>query len=166
MPYNENMPVPYGQENAPKKIKVTIVDTSDALEREAFTAAEAKMTENKESLRGFKGIFKKIWKHNLFHEYYRQKEVFIARKKIEESGNVYVNEKLGKEAHDLAMGSVMERFVSEYEEEMIHEGEEKKTISSDSQEGGELKKRIGELIQNYAKGNLSEEQFIAEKNVD
>ncbi|MEI6588013.1 MAG: hypothetical protein WCO05_03635 [Candidatus Moraniibacteriota bacterium] len=165
MPYNENMPVPYGQENAPKKIKVTIVDTSDALEREAFTAAEAKMTENKESLRGFKGIFKKIWKHNLFHEYYRQKEVFIARKKIEESGNVYVNEKLGKEAHDLAMGSVMERFVSEYEEEMIHEGEEKKTISSDSQEGGELKKRIGELIQNYAKGNLSEEQFIAEKNV-
>ncbi len=164
MPYNENMPVSYGHESAPKKKKIVILDTSDALEREAFTAAEAKMTENKESLRGLKGIFKKIWKHNLFHEYYRQKEVFIARKKIEESGNVYVNENLGKEAHDSAMGSVMERFTSEYEEEMIHTGEEKKTISSDSQEGGELKVRVQELIQDYAKGNLSEEQFVLEKN--
>ena len=43
------------------------------------------MTADKKSLKGVKGIFKKIW-HNLFKEYYRQKALLKAKKDIAESG--------------------------------------------------------------------------------
>ena len=64
------------------KKKIVIVEHAQAVETEARDTAEARMTASQKELKGVKGFFKKIWKHNLFQEYYRQKEIASAREKI------------------------------------------------------------------------------------
>jgi hypothetical protein len=60
-----------------KKEKIVIVDNRGAVSREARDTADANLTAAKKEA----GFFSKIWKHNLFREYYRQKEIFKAKQK-------------------------------------------------------------------------------------
>jgi len=146
-----------------RKIVITEVD----IEKEAMDAAEAKMTADKSELKGFRGFCKKIWKHNLAFEYYRQKELIKARKAIQDSGNLYVAEKGDKTDHDDAMKAVVDRFTNEYEEEMIHTeaGEKKKVLSDDAPGEQNLKLKIQAMIGRYAKGEINDEQFSKEKDI-
>ena len=68
-----------------EKLRLAFVDNSKAIDDQAVDAGEAKMTVDK----GKAGFFKKIWKHNLARNYYRQKEINTARQQILETGNVF-----------------------------------------------------------------------------
>lgn len=72
-----------------EKLKVAFVDNSKAIDDQSIDAGEANMTADKEILRGFGGFLKKIWKHNLARNYYRQKEINTARQQILETGNIF-----------------------------------------------------------------------------
>ena len=134
------------------------------IEEQARDMAEEKLLSSKAELKGFGGFFRKIWKHNLAHEYYRQKEIAKAKREIRESGNIYAGEKGEKADHESAMGAIVERFCSEYEAEgMLRRGEEKKILEDDDVESSLIKSDITALIGRFAAGTLTEAQFESEK---
>src|SRR5665647_1565817 len=99
----------------PEKKKHRIIITSVDIEQQARDIAEEKMLSSKADLKGFRGFFSKMWKHNLAHEYYRQKEIAAARREIKQSGNLYAGEKGEKADHENAMNAIVERFKYEYD---------------------------------------------------
>ncbi|MCX6793094.1 MAG: hypothetical protein NTY12_03630 [Candidatus Falkowbacteria bacterium] len=164
-----------------EKIKVVIVDNEEGAKAAAIDAAEDSLSaaagelELKGSgvLEKFKSIFtkegvvnfsKKIFKHNLFKEKYRQEEIARTKKLIFESGNIYATEQGSQEEHDEAMSAIVDRFVSEYDE-MIHTeaGEKKEVLDENNAEEKELKDDITNLIKDYAAGNLNDSTFQEEK---
>lgn len=148
-----------------KKKRVAIVDTSEALEDQARDIAEERLTASKEDLKGVKGLFSKIWKHNLFREYYRQKEIALAKAEIEESGNLYVGENADQTAHDEAMNFIVDRFVKEYEETIHTEaGEERKIVGDESAEDRHLNIAVRALVREFASGRIDEDVFKEERN--
>ena len=159
------------KENAKKqalekvKQKIVIVNIDDIAEAEAHKVADANMTESKESLKGAKGLLKKIWKHTFFDEYYRQKEINKAHENIKNTGNIYSGrvKENSNDAHENAMHAITERFTSEYEG-TLSKGEEKKIIDSKDPETLRVKNDINKLIIDYAKGSLDDEALKNEKN--
>ncbi len=147
------------------KLKIAIVDTSDALEAQARDIAEERLTASKEELKGIKGIFSKIWKHNLAREYYRQKEIAKGKLEITESGNLYVGEGATQEIHTQAMHAVINRFVEEYEE-VIHTdvGETRRKVGVENAQDVELNRSVRELVRAYAANELDDEAFNAERS--
>ena len=148
-----------------KKFTVAIVDDSSHIESAASDAADKKMTASKEQLSGFKGFLKKIWKHNLFKEYYRQKEKHLSKDAIVKSGNAFVHEGGSQRDVENHKESLIKKYISEYEEENI------------DREAGDVKERLGEtdmerkiqsdirdLIGEFAKGNIDEACFSEEKS--
>jgi len=150
-----------------EKKRVVIVDASDALESQARDVAEEKLTAHKGELKGIKGFCAKIWKHNLFREYYRQKEISLAKKEILDSGNLYVGENADQSAHNEAMSAVVDRFIQEYDE-AIHTdaGEERRTIKKESSSADDrhLNFAVRALIKEFASGKISEESFKEERD--
>ena len=147
------------------KRRIAIVDTSEALEEQARDLAEERMTASKEELEGMKGFFSKIWKHNLFQEYYRQKEIALAKGEISESGNLYVGEGADQATHEQAMSAIVERFVQEYEETIHTEaGEERKVVGNEKAEEQQLNLSVRALIREYASGSLDDQSFNEERH--
>lgn len=148
-----------------KKKRVVIVDTSDALEDQARDMAEERLTVSKEDLKGMKGFFFKIWKHNLFREYYRQKEIALAKTKIIESGNLYVGENTDQTVHYEAMNAIVDRFVKEYEETIHTEaGEERKIVGNENADDQHLNISVRALVREFASGRIDENAFREERN--
>lgn len=156
-----------------KKIfKAAVIDTDEIVKAQAKDIGDARMTESKEdrSENRFTRGLKRIWKHNLAQEWYRQREISRAKKDILESGNIYVGEKdfdpdqenLGKAdetASKEAMDAIIERFVSEYEdEEILRDGESRETV-----EGKEINTKIKDLVKLYAVSSMSTDSFNEEK---
>ncbi len=156
--------------NSKKKIfKAGVVDITKLREIQAKDMADARMTESKEErAKGFKNWFaktgKRIWKHNLAQEWYRQREIGRARKEITESGNLYAGENgaTGVEQHEKAVNAIIDRFTSEYEEEMLkkEEKDSKQTVTDTK-----TKEDIKNLMKQFA-GNpsMSEDAFKEGKN--
>jgi len=144
--------------------RVAIVDTSEALEEQARDMAEESLTASKEDLKGIKGVFSKIWKHNLAREYYRQKEIAKAKNEISESGNLLVGEGAEQVVHDEAMNAVVDRFVQEYEEAIHTEaGEERNVVGNESAEDQHISISVRALIREYASGRIDEDNFNEER---
>ncbi len=160
----EGIPNGSAPSEAFKKRRVAIVEMKGALEEEARDVADERLTASKEELRGVKGFCAKIWKHNLFREYYRQKEISKSKSEILNSGNLYAGEGARKIVHDEAMEAVVDRFVSEYEE-VIHTeaGEERKIVTDESTEDARLNQEVRALIREYASGAIDDETFNAER---
>ena len=120
-------------------MRAVIVETKGAVEARARDIAEAAMSRNKSELKGVSGIAKKIWVHNLFQPFYRQKEITKAKGTLLESGNLYAGEREGveEEDHKKAMDAVVTRFASEYDDETVlhHETKEGR--------GGEWREVLG-----------------------
>ncbi|HBR71385.1 MAG TPA: hypothetical protein DEA27_01070 [Candidatus Moranbacteria bacterium] len=149
----------------PEKKKHKIVIASVDIEQQARDIAEEKLLSSKKELKGVSGFWNKIWKHNLAHEYYRQKEIAKAKREIQQSGNLYVGEKGEKADHDNAMNAIVERFVSEYEgEDLLRRGEEKRILKEEQLGEKGLSENIQNLIKQFASGTITEEQFNLEKN--
>ncbi len=151
------------EKNSREKLRVAFVDTEKAIEDQARDIAEEKLTAEKSELAGFKGFFKKIWKHNLAREYYRQREIIRVKREILESGNLYHHETTDKVAHDEAMQNVVERFVSEYDE-TLHHGETRSGLDLRKEEENKMNQEIRAVIRNYALGLIEEGALIEEKN--
>lgn len=152
-----------------EKLKQTavIVNIEEIAEAEARKAADARMTESKKSLKGFKKIFKKIWKHTFFDEYYRQKEINKVREEIKNTGNIYTGriEDGNRIAHEEAMKGITDRFISEYENnEVLSKGEKREFLEEKDTETITAKNDIKNLVIDYAEGKLNEETFKDEKN--
>ncbi len=160
------------------KVKVGVVDVSDAIEQEARERAEAALTEKVESRatgmlgkarEWFGKKFKSVWKGNLFREYYRQKEIVKAKSDIRESGSLYAGA-AAEESHKKAMDSIVERFVNDYEDDvkdqLIHtEAGEKIDTLRESGEYVVIQRELNDLVKAFARGDFGEAQFNqAKKN--
>ena len=157
-------------ENPEKRIfKAAVINTDELVKQQSRDVADARMTESKEdrSANWFSRTAKRIWKHNLAQEYYRQKNIIKAKKEILENSNLYAGEKdfdadgaSRSFVHDEAMEAIVARFTSEHEEEMLREEERdsKETIS-----GQEINRSLKDLIKRYAGSNMSKESFEEEK---
>lgn len=151
------------QETEKKKHKIVIASVD--IEQQARDIAEEKLLASKNDLKFFRGFFKRIWKHNLAHEYYRQKEIANAKREIQQSGNLYAGEKGEKADHENAMNAIVERFVAEYEgEDLLRKGEEKRIVETEQLGEVGLKGSVFDLIKQFASGTITEEQFDLEKN--
>lgn len=151
-----------------KLFKAAIINTDELVKAGARDAGDARMTESKEDRSGswIARIGKRIWKHNLAQEWYRQREISRARKEILESGNLYAGEKDSDPdvatdvASKEAMQAIIERFTSEYEDEMLKEEERD---SKQVLEGQEINEQVKDLIKQYAGSTMSAQSFDEEK---
>ncbi|HTH93207.1 MAG TPA: hypothetical protein VL576_01875 [Candidatus Paceibacterota bacterium] len=140
--------------------EVTIVDTTQLAESQARDRGDARMTESKEdrSANIFTRTAKRIWKHNLFQEVYRQKEISKAREEIKKTGNILSDAAADAEAN----AAIVERFALEYDQEykgqMLKEGE---TLSPENEQ---LNKEIKTLIDQHAHAPMTEAVFQEERN--
>lgn len=152
MPENtgDNQPI---EERA--RIKVAVVDVSSAIKSTAVDRAEEKLTAELGDLRGVKGFFQKVWKHNIAREYYRQREVGRQQARIIESGSLFEDEA----GHRQAVGAVVDRFVSDYEETVHVEAGESKSGANEA-----VRTEVQRLVKEYAVGRLDDEGFEESRN--
>ena len=137
------------KKNERKIFKAAVVDATKLVEAQAKDIGDHKMTESKEdrSKSWFKRKVTQIWKHNLFQEYYRHKKIAEARGEIIASGDLYKGEEgADAAAHVSAMNAIVERFTSEYEEDMLKKSEKGTKQTANAGANAELKK----LIEAYA----------------
>lgn len=144
------------------KQKATIVNIEDLAEKEARKGADAYMTESAAK----SNIIKKIWKHTFFDEFYRQREVARVSKEIKESGNIYKRrvEENSEEADQTAKKAIIERFASEYDEEVLGKGEDKRILDDNDKEALNTRTAVKELLNKYASSIIDDEAFNNEKN--
>jgi len=158
---------PEQQETSEKK-KVVIVEASGAVEEKAREAAESRLTESLEQQKGVAGFARRIWKHNLFFESYRQKEIRKAKNEILGTENIYAAEGKEKSAHEATMKAITEQFSSEYDETIHKEAGEKKEYLTDTEEENSIKSQVKSLIRDFAPQDLNNEEvlksFAEEKN--
>lgn len=160
-----------------KVFKAVIVDTTDVMKAQARDAGDAQMTmeipENPEDLKGFKKFFKgefwkragqKIWKHGLWRDYYRNKEIAKAREAILQTGNVFAGEGKDQNAHDKFVKDVMEQFSSEYEEVIHTEAGELRRKNEEIANEKETKTAVKKLIIEYATGRINKEALKEEES--
>lgn len=143
-----------------------IIDTKNLVEAEARDAADAHMTESKEAREGnwFSRTAKRVWKHNIFQEYYRQKEITRVKKEILESDNLYAGARAAEGAtmnDDEAMAGIVEKFTSEYESDMLSQEERDSRVVFTEKV---VVKKLKDLIKEFARGNISEPEFRSQKN--
>lgn len=151
-------------EKPQKKYRIGIVENSEQIETAAHDAADKNLTASKEELRGVSGFFKRIWKHNLFNEVYRQKEITKARAAIKASNNVYAQEGGDAKHHAAANQAIVKRFVSEYDETLHKEAGEKRETLGKTETEQAIQKKISKLIIDYAKSKTPDDAvFEAEK---
>lgn len=159
-----------------RKFKVGFVDTTDVMKSNARDAGDAAMTmevpANPEELKGLKKFFKgeywkrakdRLWKHGLWREYYRNKEIEKAREKILKTGNIFAGEGKDQVVHDKFVSDVMEQFTSEYEEAIHREAGETRRINEEIKNEKEVKDTVKKLILSYASGKINKEAFLEEE---
>lgn len=139
------------------KQKATIVNIDEIADKEARKAADAYMTESK----GNANLFKRMWKHTFFDEYYRQRQINRVKEEIKGKENIYagrLDEENSDIAHKNAMLGITERFQAEYDG-TLSEGEEKKILNKDNPETIKVKNEITDLINKYASSEMNEAAF-------
>ncbi len=155
-------------EKKKEKIKVAIVDVTSKAENEARDLAESKMQEDKSGLKGFRGLLKKIWRHNLARGWYIRREYDKAKQNILARQNLFANERDSTQKHAEIVNSITNRFVSEYEETVHLEAGEKKEKLGESAVEKEIKSEIEGIIKEYVRFDLSQQDirdsFENEKN--
>ncbi len=182
------------QENANKgagfksKRKLYVIDVSHHLEQEARDAAEAKLTADVAEIKGWKNLPKRVWKYNLWREFYRQRELASARKKMKESQNLFAVGKnaagknaAGKNAaqeniasgagadsaaeHEQEMNAIIERFAQEYDNALRQNGNEKKSEQKEEFNDPVIKAELRALICDYAEGKINNQDAFEEEKV-
>ncbi|MDX1535580.1 MAG: hypothetical protein R3346_02375 [Candidatus Spechtbacterales bacterium] len=133
------------------KEKLVLVDKTRDIKAEARDRALSNMTASREELKGFKGFLKKVWKHNLFYDYYLTKETYKSEEEIRDE---YENDE-----------AAIERFASEYEEAIHKEAGERIGFEGlDDETEKKLKDGLKGIVLGFAKGDLDESSFMEEKN--
>ena len=139
------------------RLKIQVVDVSDAVQANAVDSAEAHLHE-RTSGSGVRGFIGKIWHGNIARDYYRQREIQRGRQEIIQTGNIYTLIDAGRAEHDATMAAVVERFAADY----IHEGEDNQNFEA-TEQGQQLLSGLQELVSNYASGELDYDSLIEER---
>ncbi len=150
--------------NEKKVFNAAVVNTTKLVEAQAMDIGDHRMTESKEDRNAgwFKKTLTRIWKHNLFQEYYRQKEIAKAKGEILGSKNLYKGEEGDTgAAHKEAMGAIVDRFTSKYEEDVLRKEEKESKKKADTFVEGQVKNLIKEYAANP---HMSKEAFEEAKN--
>lgn len=141
--------------NGEKKIfKAAVVDADQLVAGQARDIGDAKMSESKDQLgqNRIRKFARRIWQQNLMEGYYRNREIQKARKDIIENKNLYhgeaeiANQAQNTNLHKESMDAIVERFTSEYENEMLRQEER----DSREKAGAPLNTAIKDLIKKYA----------------
>lgn len=155
------------QKNPEKKVyKGAVIDVEALVDSQSKDVGDTKMTEsaNDRSKNRVSKFFTRIWKHNLAQDYYRNKEISKTREAILNTGNLYEGEVdngvSNMDHHKEAMNAIIDRFTSEYSNEILKEEERDSKKEGDSV----LNNKIKELIKDYASSDMPEAAFIEEKN--
>jgi hypothetical protein len=138
---------------------LVLVDVSEDARDAARDRADARLNEELAEGGRVRRFAKSIWKGNIAKEYYRQKYIRHAHSEIEQSQDVLLHEEDREAVRRDAMVATIGRFQSEYDE-AIHDdaGEQRETLSEDSEIGGAVK----DLIRQYAGGQLNDETLNEE----
>lgn len=151
----------------PEKPKAVVaeIDARAGLLYPARDLAERNLKEQLEKTTGLKRIILEIWKGNIFRELSLTKEINKVYYDIAKSGkeNVYAGETEDRTFHQQAMATIVERFISEYDESLHQNAGEQKENLSDVGEEKYLKEDIQDLVREYAAGFISEEVFEKRK---
>ncbi len=150
-----------------KKIfKAAVVDTTRLVEAQARDIGDHRMAESKDdrTAEGFKEkmsrLWKRIWNHNIAQEYYRQKEIAAAKGEILGSKNLYVGQEGDTgAAHKEAMSAIVDRFTSEYKNDVLTQEER----DSKKQASTAVNSKVKDLIKEYAGGTMSKQAFEEQK---
>ncbi|MDQ5928405.1 MAG: hypothetical protein QG594_179, partial [Bacteroidota bacterium] len=153
---------------AEKKIfKAGIIDMQELVDAQARDIGDARMTEDKEDLgkNWLTRNLKRIWKHNMAQEYYRQKEISKIKEQILKTGNLYEGEQVAggdganPDHSNIAKKAIIDKFTSDYADEILKK-EEKDSTKSDNKF---INNKMKDLINEYASGSISEEEFKQKK---
>jgi len=161
----EEVVAPTGVPSEPSRRKIVLVEAGDLGEQEARDVAERSLETGKGELTGIAGFGKRIWKYNLFREYYRQKELSSAREAIFDDENIFAasGQKAEGGYHDREMEALVERFSSEYDEVVHKEAGESREVLRSAPENEEVQKAIKKLIRDYAGGVIDDAAFAEER---
>ena len=162
-PHDAPTPAPDSHDARPERklYRAAVVDTTSLVEAQARDDADHKATESREdrSKSWFKRAVNRIWEHNLAKDHVHQRRMDEARKKILQTGNLYVNEDGSTKAGtDAAMDSLVERFSNECRSELLRD-EEKRSLSAPIVGN----QQINDLVKSYASGSIDEAAFNAQK---
>jgi hypothetical protein len=143
------------------RLKIVIAGLDKNVRQQAVEAANEQLNAETNE-KGFKGFVRgRIWKGNLAREYYLAKYQREAEGQIRESDNLLQHEGRSDEVARIATTL---RYASEFEDEVIHEGETRTNIESDgSPEAQQIKDTVKDLIEQYASGALDDASFEEEK---
>ena len=154
LPAPQNLPT-----KKEEKRKIVIVEASHAVESQARDVADAKMTESRE----YATMFRRIWRHNLWREYFSHKEYRKAKSDILESGNIFAGQTLDNAAHEATMGAIVDRFAKDADEDTIHAGEIKDKLG-ESEEEKVIRSGVQRIVKEYASGAINDEVFMNERS--
>ncbi len=170
----------------PEQLTIVVLDASEARRDQARDAADARLSAEtaigpidqskitgsnklvrtfqagKEAYRGggFRGMVRRIWKGNVANEYYRQKYTQQELARVDKTGNIYAAEE-GLNSRE-AMGATVERFASEFADQMMHEGEKRYELEDGKDNA--TRTVLTNLIGAYARDELDDANFEEEKN--
>ncbi len=143
--------------------RVGVIDISSAIEQRAREIAESKLTESKQESAGVSGFLRKLWRHNLLRDYYRQVEISKARQRILSRGEFYSSDpEVERRAQQAGAEAILERFLRE--EPLLHpEAGERVHESKDTEAENLVKTQITNLVREYASGRINEAEFDKRK---
>jgi hypothetical protein len=153
--------MPHSEFEKDGKLKIVIAGLDKNVRNQAVVAANERLNAETNE-KGFKGFIRgRVWKGNLARERYLEKYKQEAEAEIRENDNLLQHEDRSDEAARVATTL---RYASEFEDEVIHEGETRKNIETDSSpEAEEIKVAVKDLIKQYATGSLDDDSFEEEK---
>lgn len=143
---NQTRPAEHSGVN-PEKFKVTIARDPNIVKERAREMGEAQFEQNKRN-----SWLRRTFLYNRLPDFFRQKEIINARKKIESSGNIYADQTDDRAAYEAAIASTLQRLGSDYEDDFIlREGETRRPANK-----AELL-QIAHIISGYARGGKNKE---------
>lgn len=143
---NQTRPAEHSGVN-PEKFKVTIARDPNIVKERAREIGEAQFEQNKRN-----SWLKRTFLYNRLPDFFRHKEIVNARKKIESSGNIYVDQTDDRAAYEATIASTLQRLGSDYEDDFIlREGESRRPANN-----AELL-QIAHIISGYARGGKNKE---------
>jgi len=158
---NKDKP-PHSEFEKDGRLRIVIAGLDKNIRQQGVEAAQTRLNAETNEKGFFKGFIKgRIWKGNLAREYYLAKYQREAEGQIRENDNLLHHEERSDEAARVATTL---RYASEYENEVVHEGETREHIESDtSTEAQQIKTAVKDLLKQYASGTLDDDSFEEEK---
>lgn len=144
-----------------KKREIALVNVDEENAQQIRAAAEERLTRSRNELKGISGFFKKIWTHNWFREYNRQREMSRGKDVNKQTGNIYAARGLDQAVMDRTTAAVTARFLREHAD-AIHKGKDaknsevKETLTGKTETERRVQAELRQIIEDYASGKIDD----------